>query len=108
MCRAQVLNPKGQWHNPVRAKRGNAMGSKESRHDLVLVQTETLRERLNNLYDKVRAHPKYSFGGRFDYLWDLKELATMEGRTTVEIPGQWLEEIEDVYIDLAGFSGRGS
>jgi hypothetical protein len=48
---------------------------------LVSVKTDHLRERLNKLYDVVRGNPKtYSYWGRFDYLWDLKEFGDIQGR----------------------------
>lgn len=75
---------------------------------LVTVRTEQLRERLNKLYDSVRGNAKtYSYWNRFDYLWDLKELAVLEGRANVQIPDTWLEELEKVYVEVGEFWGRG-
>jgi hypothetical protein len=75
---------------------------------LVSVKTDHLRERLNKLYDVVRGNPKtYSYWGRFDYLWDLKELAMLEGKGNVHIPDSWLDELERVYVEFGDIKGRG-
>ena len=65
--------------------------------DLVNVQVATLKERLNKLYDTRRGshgRPQMAQDGLFEYLWDLKELALMEGRASVEVPSNWIEELE--------------
>jgi hypothetical protein len=81
----------------------------DGRTNLVSVPTELLRDRLNRLYGAVRRNARnYSAWGRFDYLWDLKELAVLEGRGSVEIPDSWLDELERIYVEFGEFSGRGS
>ena len=76
--------------------------------NLVTVPTNNLRDRLNRLYDAVRGNPRtHTMWGRFDYLWDLKELAVLEGRNSVQIPDHWLDELEKVYVEIGDFSGRG-
>ncbi|MBX9685924.1 MAG: hypothetical protein K2X27_04430 [Candidatus Obscuribacterales bacterium] len=63
---------------------------------LVSVRTSDLKERLNRLYKGMRgSSARKTDSGRFDYLWDLKELALMEGRSSVDVPETWLEEIEN-------------
>lgn len=75
---------------------------------LVTVRTDHLKERLNKLYDVVRGSAgTYSYWGRFDYLWDLKELAVIEGKNAVQIPDYWLDELERVYVEFGDFDGRG-
>lgn len=75
---------------------------------LVTVRTDHLRERLNKLYDAVRGNSgTYAYWGRFDYLWDLKELAVLEGKNAVQIPDSWLDELEKVYVEHGDFTGRG-
>lgn len=75
---------------------------------LVTVRTDHLKERLNKLYNVVRGNPKtYSYWGRFDYLWDLKELAVLEGKNAVDIPDCWLDELERVYVEFGDCAGRG-
>ncbi len=65
---------------------------------LVTVSTSTLKDRLNRLYDTRKGHPKtISQSGLFEYLWDLKELALMERKSSVEVPSTWLEELEESY-----------
>lgn len=61
---------------------------------LVSVKTAELKERLNRLYSGMRLTGRKGDMGRFDYLWDLKELALMEGRPSVEVPETWLDDIE--------------
>ena len=63
--------------------------------ELVTVNTRSLKEPLNKLYD-TRRHNTTLFpnDGLFEYLWDLKEMALMEGKSSVEVPGNWLEELE--------------
>lgn len=65
-----------------------ARQSKEEK--LVSVNTTDLKARLNRLYKGMRGKE----AGRFDYLWDLKELALLEGRNTVDVPETWLDELE--------------
>ena len=63
---------------------------------LVTVTTETLKDKLNQIYDAMRARPRALSGaGLFEYLWDLKELALMEGRNSVQVPNTWLQELDD-------------
>lgn len=59
---------------------------------LVSVDVETLKHRLNKAYS---SRGTLSNDSLFEYLWDLKELALMEGTQNVEVPSNWLEEIED-------------
>jgi hypothetical protein len=77
-----------------------------ARANLVSVPTEHLRDRLNRLYSAVRGHQNLIIVGRFDYLWDLKELAMLEGRRNVDIPDSWLDELERLYVE-SQVSGRG-
>jgi len=74
---------------------------------LVTVTTESLRERLNRMYDVMRARSRDMSGsGLFDYLWDLKELALIEGKQSVQLPITWLDELEHDYSDVLTDSGR--
>jgi hypothetical protein len=82
-------------------------GKNKNRENLVSVGTDHLKERLNRLYDAVRGSSQtYSHWGRLDYLWDLKEVAMMEGRKSVDIPDSWLDELERLYVEVGDFSGR--
>lgn len=72
---------------------------------LVTVSTSTLKERLNRLYDTRKGQAKtISHSGLFEYLWDLKELALMERKSSVEVPSTWLDELEESY-DYANYDG---
>jgi len=76
---------------------GGSHGSGSNSGDLklVTVTTENLRERLNRMYDTMRSREKISpNAGLFEYLWDLKELALLEGRGDVQVPTTWLDELE--------------
>ncbi|MBI4532624.1 MAG: hypothetical protein HY711_01655, partial [Candidatus Melainabacteria bacterium] len=53
---------------------------------VVTVSTTKLKERLNKVYDTIRLQPRHaSNSGLFEYLWDLKELALLEGRGSVQV-----------------------
>lgn len=76
------------------------MGSQDSKklpmsakEKLVSVNTAELKARLNRLYS-VGKRGRRTELGHFDYLWDLKELALMEGRQSVDVPETWLDEID--------------
>lgn len=63
--------------------------------ELVEIQVSTLKERLNRFYDSRKKNQVAdSQDGLFEYLWDLKELALMEGRASVQVPGAWLDELD--------------
>ncbi len=49
--------------------------------------------RTNQNADRVRIFPAGE-EHLFDCLWDLKETAIMQGRTAVEMPEEWLKELE--------------
>ena len=60
--------------------------------------TSSLRDRLNRVYLSMRSNRKnLPSSGLFEYLWDLKEAALSEGRSHVQIPSNWLEELEICY-----------
>ena len=70
------------------------MGSAAKKEEiLVTVSTTDLKARLNRIYKGMRGKE----AGRFDYLWDLKELALLEGRKSVDVPETWLDELETDY-----------
>lgn len=77
------------------------MGSaKKKGSEMVAVSTDTLKDSLNKVYDSRRGHSKMQHlsgmpEGLFEYLWDLKEKALLERRNTVEVPSNWLQELEE-------------
>ena len=72
------------------------------------VATESLRDKLNRIYDIMRTQPRtLSSSGLFEYLWELKEAALMEGRTFVQVPSTWLEELEQDFSELESDGIRG-
>jgi len=70
-----------------------AKETKDSR--VVSVNVEALKERLNTLYTSRRT---LSRAGLFEYLWDLKERALMEGANSVEVPSNWLDDLDDTNL----------
>ena len=64
----------------------------------VTVKVDALRDRLNQLYNSRHTLPNE---GMFEYLWDLKERALLEGATSVELPSNWLDDLEDVRLRTA-------
>ena len=76
--------------------------------NLTTVSTDSLRNRLNRIYDAMRSRPRsLSNSGLFDYLWEMKELALLEGRNSVQVPTNWLEELEHDFPELTAEGGRG-
>jgi hypothetical protein len=72
---------------------------KKSDKELISVETDILKERLNKLYQSRRGQghrldmPGAS-EGLFEYLWDLKEKALLDRRPKVEVPRNWLDQLE--------------
>jgi hypothetical protein len=70
--------------------------SKKAKSDsLVSIETSTLKDRLNQVYKNrhLLAHSP-----EFDSLWDLKEKALLEKRSTIEVPDTWLNELQDEHL----------
>jgi hypothetical protein len=58
------------------------------------VPTAELRTRLNSIYGLPRPRlPLMSQREHLDHLWDLKEKAILDGKTAVEVPQEWLNEL---------------
>lgn len=69
--------------------------SKKEKNELVKVQVDLLKRSLNHAYDTRRDNRTIlAHDGLFEYLWDLKERALMEGRESVEVPTAWVEELD--------------
>lgn len=91
------------------------MGSSGSKHPRIManeklmsMKTADLKSRLNQLYRGIKSAKAGSRPdtSRFDYLWDLKELALMEGRQSIDVPETWLEEIEKGLNEQGGARGH--
>ena len=65
---------------------------------LVVVETTQLKERLNRLYT-LRAK-KSAQTASFEHLWDLKELALLEGKSSIAVPSPWLDELDGALDEL--------
>ncbi|MBY0545760.1 MAG: hypothetical protein K2W95_00575 [Candidatus Obscuribacterales bacterium] len=59
------------------------------------IQTLQLHQRLNSLYRQLRNTSSVPHRLQFDVLWDLKELALLEHRQSVDVPATWLDELEN-------------
>ncbi len=63
--------------------------------EMMTITTLSLKDRLNRMYNVIRHHPQpTAMAGLFEYLWDLKEVALIEGRNSVQVPAIWLDELE--------------
>ncbi|CAN5341076.1 hypothetical protein BH10CYA1_BH10CYA1_16270 [soil metagenome] len=64
---------------------------------MVTMKTDLFKDRLNRVYERLR-HGSQSRNlaesELFEYLWDLKETALMEGKRSLELPQTWLEKLE--------------
>lgn len=71
------------------------MGSPQK--SIISIETTSLKKRLNDAFVTLHGkggHAKHD--PNFDRLWDLKESAILEGKKTVELPGQWLTELDEI------------
>lgn len=69
--------------------------SKKESTNLINIEVDTLKRSLNHLYQTRRDNRTIlSHDGLFEYLWDLKEMALIEGKTSVEVPSAWVEELD--------------
>jgi hypothetical protein len=59
---------------------------------LITVTTNTLKERLNKAYTDHRSRSTQI--DSFERLWDLKEMALLEGKPSIEVPQTWLDELD--------------
>jgi len=64
----------------------------EARYQLVTITTSSLKEQLNRLYET--SHGKAARLDAFDQLWDLKEKALLEGKPSIDVPRNWLEQLD--------------
>lgn len=64
--------------------------------NMVTMNTDLLKDKLNKVYSSMHKAEKKSFSqeGLFEYLWDLKEVALLEGKSSVQLPKNWLDELE--------------
>lgn len=70
---------------------------------LVQVDIATLQDGLNKLFarqNRRELNKNKIYQDDFDYLWDLKELALLEKKQLVEVPGTWLSEMDMALRDL--------
>ncbi|MBX9769979.1 MAG: hypothetical protein K2X29_01330 [Candidatus Obscuribacterales bacterium] len=78
------------------------MSSQAENVKLASVSTTILKDRLNGLYRAMQRRPETMVTpGLFEYLWDLKELALLEGKPSVEVPEPWLAELEDTCCSVS-------
>ena len=67
---------------------------------MIEVEVSSLKQRLNSLYQNKRHFDRsyLSHDGLFEYLWDLKEMALIEGKESVEIPEAWIRDLDSKLI----------
>lgn len=83
-------------------------GARSGELKLVTITTDALKDKLNKMYDAMRAKPRaLAATGLFEYLWDLKELALLEGRQSLQVPTTWLAELEEDFERIGCESQRG-
>jgi len=74
---------------------GAHKAEKRSEPGLRRVSTCSLREKLSFMYARSKLKNARFYQPRYvDYLWDLKETALVTGETSVEVPEEWLKELE--------------
>ncbi len=85
----------------VTKQRAAQTGIVTNETELVKVDLATLQNNLNKLFaSKNRRQLSRIYQDDFDYLWDLKELALLEKKQLVEVPGTWLSEMDLALRDL--------
>jgi hypothetical protein len=70
---------------------------------MVTMETDLFKDRLNQVYDRIRhsaSSRNLSQNDFFEYLWDLKEKALMEGKSSLELPQNWLDKLEAEEISM--------
>ena len=66
---------------------------------MISVETWQLKEKLNRMFTAMHgSKAERSPDSIFDRLWDLKEMAILEGKKTVELPGHWMNELDQAFI----------
>ncbi len=74
---------------------------------LVTVTTAALRDKLNRIYNTRMAKPgSLTNSGLFECLWEMKELALIEGLSSIQLPINWLEELESESTDTMSEAGH--
>lgn len=79
--------------------------TQNSEKKMITIETAALKQRLNNAFVHLHGKGKHGFikdDPNFDRLWDLKESAILEGKNTVELPGQWLNQLDEIEQAKAG------
>jgi hypothetical protein len=59
---------------------------------VITVSTKSLKDQLNLAYDAKRK--KKAQLNNFDSLWDLKEKALLEGKSSIDVPRTWMDELD--------------
>ncbi len=77
---------------------------KKGNNEMISVETGVLKERLNKLYQNRRGQGHRldmpgATEGLFEYLWDLKEKALLDREAKVEVPRNWLDQLEQEQHD---------
>lgn len=65
----------------------------DKKQTFIQIETKHLQEKLNQFYYNAGGVRSQAKPQCFHDLWDLKELAMLERRSTVEVPERWLQEV---------------
>lgn len=65
----------------------------DKKSKIVQIETKHLQAKLNQFYYGAGGVRSQARPQCFHDLWDLKELAMLEKRSTIDVPQGWLEEV---------------
>jgi hypothetical protein len=61
------------------------------------ISTSLLKDKLNLLYSLPEfKRNAFRHEAHFDTLWDLKEMALLEGRSAIEVPEDWMHVLDEL------------
>lgn len=66
----------------------------QTKNNMVSVETQALKDKLNARFTLMHQGQGDLNTGLFNYLWDLKERALMEHKDQVNVPSNWLSELD--------------
>ncbi len=85
----------------VTKERTASLNAPKNEGELVKVDLSKLQNGLNKIFARQnRKELNKIYQDDFDYLWDLKELAILEKKQIVEVPGTWLSEMDSALASL--------
>jgi hypothetical protein len=71
--------------------------SNPDRQPMKTISVGSLKDKLNSFYSQAKMlNRPHGQSEHFDYLWDLKEMALIEGKDSIEVPEEWLLELDQL------------